>query len=73
MRHQTPGLRFASSAGVEHKSQPPAKKTDQRPLEPKLRPEGGPNRAARAYPSPSAAQDLAKKTDTEQPHGAGGT
>jgi hypothetical protein len=48
------------------------KKTDHRPLEPELKPEG-PNRAGKHYPNPIAAQDLDKKTDTEQPHGAGGT
>lgn len=58
---------------MENKTRRADKKTDHRPLEPKLRPEGGPNRAARAYPSPSAAQDLSKKTDSEQPRGAGGT
>ena len=47
----------------------PGKRTDHAPLDPKLRPEGGPNRAARAYPNPSAAQDLSKKTDAEQPRG----
>ncbi len=50
-----------------------AKKTDHGPLHPKLKPEGGPNRAARRYPNPIAAQDLGKKTDSEQPRGAGGT
>jgi len=52
---------------------PPARKTDHAPLDPKLRPEGGPNRAARRYASPTAAQDLGKKSDSEQPRGAGGT
>jgi hypothetical protein len=51
----------------------PARRTDHRPLDPKLQPEGGPNRAARAYANPIAAQDLGKKTDSEQPRGAGGT
>ncbi len=49
------------------------KKTDSGPLDSKLRPEDGGNRAARRYPNPSAAQDLDKKTDSEQPRGAGGT
>lgn len=49
------------------------KKTDHRPLEPELQPEHGPNGAAKYYPNPIAAQDLRKKSDTEQPHGAGGT
>ncbi|HEX6511584.1 MAG TPA: hypothetical protein VF157_04745 [Chloroflexota bacterium] len=51
----------------------PAKRTDHGPLDPRLKPERGPNRAARAYPNPGAAQDLAKKSDSEQPRGAGGT
>jgi hypothetical protein len=49
------------------------KRTDHRPLEPQLQPDRGPNRAAKYYPNPLAAQDLNKKTDTEQPRGAGGT
>jgi len=48
------------------------KKTDHSPLPAKLR-AGKPNPTAKRYPNPVAAQDLAKKTDTEQPHGAGGT
>jgi hypothetical protein len=48
------------------------KKTDHGPLDPKLRPDE-PNRAARHYPNPVAAQDLGKKTDSEQPRGSGGT
>ena len=58
---------------MDKTSQDPSKKTDHGPLDPKLRPEGGPNPAAHAYPNPSAAQDRSKKTDSEQPHGAGGT
>ena len=49
------------------------KRTDHGPLHPKLQPDNGPNRAAKRYPNPIAAQDLGKKTDTEQPRGAGGT
>lgn len=53
--------------------QPIKKKTDHRPLEPELRPEGGPNPHGKAYPNPIAAQPLKDKTDTEEPRGAGGT
>ncbi|HLY65782.1 MAG TPA: hypothetical protein VKU60_09635 [Chloroflexota bacterium] len=49
------------------------KQTDHGPLHPKLKPTGGGNRAAKAYPNPIAAQDLGKKTDSEQPRGSGGT
>ncbi|MBV8084996.1 MAG: hypothetical protein JO247_09295 [Chloroflexi bacterium] len=50
-----------------------SKRTDHGPLDAKLKPERGPNRAAKAYPNPVAAQDLAKKSDSEQPRGSGGT
>ena len=60
------------TSGVKREPQA-GKKTDHRPLEPALRPEGGGNRAAKAYPNPIAAQDLRKKTDSEEPRGAGGT
>jgi hypothetical protein len=49
------------------------KTTDHRPLDPKLKPDDGPNRAAKAYPNPVAAQDLSKKSYSEQPRGSGGT
>jgi hypothetical protein len=58
---------------MAHARRQPAKKTDHGPLDPKLKPEGGPNRAARRYASLAAAQDLSKKSDSEQPRGAGGT
>jgi len=49
------------------------KKTDHGPLDARLRPDDGPNRAAKYYPNSADAQDLKEKSDTEQPHGAGGT
>jgi hypothetical protein len=59
--------------GMDKPNRQQTKRTDHAPLEPKLRVTGAANRAARRYPNPIAAQDLSKKTDSEQPHGAGGT
>ena len=54
-------------------TKPVPKKTDHQPLEPALRPDHGPNPAGKYYANPAAAQDLKKKSDSEEMPPAGGT